>query len=35
MEMKAKGKRLRDIRALIDQKYGGFGPGTPTPQPPA
>jgi hypothetical protein len=33
--MKTEGKALREIRAYIDKKYGHFGPGTPTPQPPA
>jgi hypothetical protein len=35
MAMKAEGKPLRTIRAEIDQKYGKYGPSTPTPLPPA
>jgi len=35
MTMQAEGKPLRAIRATIDQKYGSFGPSTPTPLPPA
>jgi hypothetical protein len=34
MAMKAEKKPLRQIRAAIDQKYGRFGPSTPTPMPP-
>ena len=33
--MKAEKKSLRAIRAAIDEKYGKFGPATPTPLPPA
>ncbi|MBI2456480.1 MAG: hypothetical protein HYV46_10160 [candidate division NC10 bacterium] len=32
--MKAEKRPLRQIRAAIDQKYGRFGPSTPTPMPP-
>jgi hypothetical protein len=35
MAMKAEKKPLREIRATIDQKYGKFGPSTPTLLPPA
>jgi hypothetical protein len=35
MAMKVEGKSLRTIRTAIDQKYGKFGPTTPTPFPPA
>jgi len=35
MVMRAEKKTLREIRAAIDKKYGKFGPGTPTPLPPA
>jgi hypothetical protein len=35
MAMKAEKKPLRAIRAAIDEKYGKFGPATPTPLPPA
>ncbi len=33
--MRDQKKRLRAIRAAIDEKYGKLGPGTPTPLPPA
>lgn len=33
--MQAEKKPLRAIRAAIDEKYGKFGPATPTPLPPA
>ncbi len=33
--MKAEGKSLADIRSYIDEKYGEYGPSTPTPLPPA
>jgi hypothetical protein len=35
MAMKAEGKPLATIRTAIDQKYGKYGPSTPTPQPQA
>jgi hypothetical protein len=34
MAMQAEGKPLRAIRAAIDERYGKYGPGTPTPWPP-
>jgi uncharacterized protein with PCYCGC motif len=33
MRMKAEGKSLPAIRAVIDDKYLRFGPATPTPRP--
>jgi len=35
MVMKAEKRHLREIRAVIDHKYGKFGPSTPSPLPPA
>jgi hypothetical protein len=32
--MRAKGMKLRDIRAAIDEKWGKRGPATKTPFPP-
>jgi hypothetical protein len=34
MAMQAEAKPLRAIRAAIDEKYGKYGPSTPTPLPP-
>jgi hypothetical protein len=33
MAMKAEGTPLRAIRMAIDEKYGKYGPSTPTPLP--
>ncbi len=35
MRMQAEGKSLREIREQIDRTYSKYGPGTPTPMPPA
>jgi len=35
MHLRAQGKSLKEIRAYIDEKYGEYGPSTPTPSPPA
>jgi hypothetical protein len=35
MSMKNAKKTLPEIRGAVDQRYGKFGPSTPTPRPPA
>ncbi len=35
MRLKAEGKSPKAIREYIDREYSHYGPGTPTPMPPA
>jgi hypothetical protein len=35
MRLRAEGKSLREIRAIIDETWGDAGPATDTPLPPA